>query len=889
MNADAAAVGGRTRPTGAVLRRFAIGLFFLSGATGLVYEVLWLRLLVLVFGSAHFAVIAVLTAFMAGIGLGALLVGRWADRSARHPLAVYGLMEIGIGLSALAVPALIGGIRPIVASLPVAVGGTFYAGSLVRLLLSLAVLIVPTVLLGGTLPVLSRLVRGAERGGEGGAGPGVATLYAVNVAGAVAGVVATGFVMLPLAGAALTGAVAAAVNVALGVAALAASRAWPLEASVVEPIPPRVPDPGAFPRLVVGAAGVIAMTYEVAWTRLLGLVLGSSIYAFTVMLATFLAGLAAGAALGARWAAASAEPRAALRRLGAVIGVGALAGYATLHLLPALPAAYAAAFHQLGLAGGGGGLVGRAVRLAGLEFAVAGAVMLPAAICAGMVFPLALGVAVRDPRRIGWSVGALAAASTAGMITGAVLAGVVLLPVAGLQGSLLVAVGAGLILGAVVRSRGTRPARGRRLLVLVGTAVLAAVLVAARPPWEPLVMNSGVFQYAPELGAVARTRDGFRAAQRDDTEVLFYEEGLTANVLVARQRSTDNVWLSIDGKIDASSRSDLATQLLLGHLPMVWRSARPNEAPSAAVIGYASGITTGAVTRHAPARVAAVEIEPAVIRASALFDDVNHAPLDDPAVRLVETDGRTFLAADGERYDVIVSEPSNPWMTIAANLFTREFFEAGRARLAPGGVFSQWIQLYGLQPEDLRSLVGTFAAAFPRVAVFWGIPGRDLILLGSDAALDVDLERLEAALSRAPVAADLARIDVRGVEDLLAFYLSDDAGARAFAAGAPLNTDDNGRIEFRAPLSLHADTRSANVAALAPFAVDPLAGAASLEREAERRAERYVALGRALYRREMYGRAVAALREAEAIRPTETGALRLESYERVLREAGAPR
>ena len=153
----------------------------------------------------------------------------------------------------------------------------------------------------------------------------------------------------------------------------------------------------------------------------------------------------------------------------------------------------------------------------------------------------------------------------------------------------------------------------------------------------------------------------------------------------------------------------------------------------------------------------------------------------------------------------------------------------------------------------------------------------------------MDLERLEAALSRAPVAADLARIDVRGVEDLLAFYLSDDAGARAFAAGATLNTDDNGRIEFRAPLSLHADTRSANVAALAPFAVDPLAGAASLEREAERRAERYVALGRAFYRREMYGRAVAALREAEAIRPTETGALRLESYERVLREAGALR
>ena len=863
------------------MRRVAIALFFLSGAAGLAYEVVWLRLLVLVFGSAHFAVTVVLTAFMAGIGLGALVAGRWVDRTAWHPLAVYGLLEVGIGVSALAVPPLIDGIRPIAASLPSAVGATFYIGSLVRFLLSLAVLIVPTMLLGGTLPVLGRLVRSAE----GGAGRGVAILYAANVAGAVLGVMVTGFVLLPLAGAARTGAAAAAVNVALGVAALAASRVWPLEASAAEPTAPRAPDPGPFPRLVVGAAGAIAMTYEVAWSRLLGLVLGSSVYAFTVMLATFLAGLAAGASLGSRWAAEGAEPRAALRRLAAVIAGGAAAGYVTLHVLPALPATYAAAFHGLGLADGSAALAGRAVRLAALEFAVAGAAMLPAAICAGMVFPLTLGIVVNDPRRVGRTVGALSAASTAGTIAGAAFAGIVLLPVAGLQGSLLAAVGAGLLLAAVVCGRGARRPPGRRWLAPVGVGVLMAVLVAARPPWEPLVMNSGVFQYAPELGAAARTRDGFRAAQRDDAEVLFYEEGLTANVLVARQPSTDNVWLSIDGKIDASSRSDLATQLLLGHLPMVWRSAGPDEA-SAAVIGYASGITTGAVTRHAPARVAAVEIEPAVIRASFLFDDVNHAPLEDPAVRLVESDGRTFLAADGDPYDVIVSEPSNPWMTMAANLFTREFFEAGRGRLAPGGVFSQWIQLYGMRPEDLRSLVATFAAAFPRVAMFWGIPGRDLVLLGSDAALGVDVARLEAALSRATVAADLARIDIRGVEDLLAFYLTDDAGARAFAAGAPLNTDDNGRIEFRAPLSLHADTRSANVAALARFAVDPLADAANLEPDAERRADRYVALGRAFYRREMYGRAVAALREAQALRPTETGALRLRSYERVLREAG---
>ena len=859
-----------------------MALFFLSGAAGLVYEVLWLRLLVLVFGSAHFAVTAILTAFMAGLALGALVIGRRLDGIARHPLAVYGVLEIGIGASALTVPVLIDEIRPLVAALPAAVGASFYAGSVVRFLLSLAVLVVPTMLLGATLPALSRLAREAR----GGAGASVSTLYAVNVAGAVLGVLVTGFVLLPLLGAAATGVAAAAVNVALGVAALALARLWPVAAPSAEPAPPRTQRPDRFPRIVVGAAGAIAMTYEVAWTRLLGLILGSSVYAFTITLATFLAGLAAGAALATRWVASAADPRAVLRRLGTVLAVGAAAGYATLHVLPALPAAYAAAFHTLGLAEPGAELGARAVRLVALELVVAAAVMLPAAVCAGMVFPIALRIAVTDPQRVARTVGALSAASTGGTIAGAALAGVVLLPVAGLQGSLLAAAGAGFVLAAVVRGRAVRRASARRWVAVAGAAVLVAGLAAVRPPWEPLVMNSGVFQYAPELGAAARTRDGFRAAQRDDTELLFYEEGLTANVLVARQRATDNVWLSIDGKIDASSRSDLATQLLLGHLPIIWRGSAAGVAPTAAVIGYASGITTGAVTRYAPARVAAVEIEPAVIRASAFFDDVNHAPLDHPAVRLVESDGRTFLASGNGTYDVIVSEPSNPWMTIAANLFTREFFAEGRRRLARGGVFGQWIQLYGMRPDDLRSLVATFAAVFPRVAVFWGIPGRDLILLGSDVALDVDLDRIEAALALAPVAADLARIDVRGAADLLASYLTNDAGARAFAAGAPLNTDDNGRIEFRAPLSLHADTRSTNVAALAPFASDPLAGAVQLESNPAARAERYVALGRAFYRREMYGRAVAALREAEALRPTETGALRLDSYERVLREAG---
>ncbi len=883
---------------GELMRRIALGLFFVSGGLGLLYEVVWMRLLVLFFGSTHFAVTAVLTAFMAGIALGALVAGRHVDRIDRHPLFVYGLLEFGVGVSALCVPVILDVIRPGLAVMSQVFAWSFYVGSLLRFLLALVVLIVPTMLMGATLPTLSRLIAQRGRRIEGAVG----WLYAANVFGAVAGTALTGFVLLPLFGIGDTVAWAALCNFALGAVALGVARGRRRadESDTVE-VPTVVPrrrpvaqfssgprhDYGRLALWAVALSGALAMVYEIAWTRVLGLVLGSSVYAFTVMLSTFLLGLASGAALGVRVGVRAAAGPPVVRLLTVVISLGAVAGFLTLHTLAGLPPLFASWFHAFGLADGAA--VGRLARLATLEFLVASAVMLPATVSLGMVFPLALRLWIRGPEGIGRAVGTLSAANASGTIVGATAAGFVVLPWLGLQGSVLAAVVAGIVLAAWIDARVSVGSAARVWGAQGLAAVAIAMVVLARPAWDPLVMNSGVFQYASELTGNAVTREGFRAAQYRDMEVLHYEEGLTANILVARQRSNDNVWMSIDGKLDASSRADLPTQLLLGHLPMLWLGSRAADAPSAIVIGYASGITTGAVTRHAPSRVTAVEIEPAVVRASAFFDHVNHTPLADPAVELVEGDGRTFLMSGRAPYDAIISEPSNPWMTIAANLFTREFFEAGRERLAPGGVFSQWIQLYGLPLADLRSLVATFASVFPRVSMFWATPGRDIVLLGSEGTLAVDVGRLDAALGRPTVAADLARIGVRGTADLLTYYLTGDAGTRRFARDAPINTDDNALIEFRAPLSLHADTGPANVVALERVATDPLAEAIGLPNQPEARADGYTALGRAFFRRGMYEPAVAAIRMAEALHPTETGALRLESYERSLGQAGEAR
>lgn len=856
-------------------RRLTFLLFFLSGALALLYEVIWLRLLVLVLGSTQFAITAVLTAVMTGLALGSLLAGRVVDSSRWHPLRVYAALELGIGGLGVAVPFLLERFS----------SARMAAGSFNALM----VLVLPTTLMGATLPVLTRLV--TRRVDEIGASAG--SLYAVNTAGAVVGTALTGFCLIPWLGVTRSIALAAIGNLALAAVAVVAAGRAPLPRTT-DTVPRRgkraregrantqaqLPCRAAL--YAIAASGLLALVYEIAWTRALVLILGSSVYAFTAMLATFLVGLAAGAAVGSRLADRFDTRHRQLRALAATIALTAVAGYATLLLLPLLPSMFARAFNTWGLAAPGvTDSPWRVMSLLAVEFFFAFLVMFPATVFMGIAFPIAVRLWAGGLEGVGRAVGTVYAVNTAGSIAGAALGGFVLVPRAGLQGSLLAAAAGGLLVAASLTWSLPGWKSQRRIATTAAALVLIGMMAASRPAWDPLVMNSGIYQYAPDLRDVSLTADEFASLTHEDVDVLYYEEGLTANVVVGRRHSTGNVWLSVNGKIDASSKTDLETQLLLAHLPMFVGRATQAEGKRVAVIGYATGITTGAVTRHKPASVDAVEIESAVFRASSFFDAFNYKPLSDSRVRAIEADGRSYLRAQRGSYDVIISEPSSPWMTMAANLFTREYFEIGRARLAPGGVFCQWIQLYGLPLNDLRSLVRTFAVVFPSVAIFWGIPGQDLIVLGAETPVVVDLERTRIALADPDVAADAARIGVRQVEDLLAYYLMNDQVARAFAGDAPLNTDDNALIEFRAPLTMHnwAETQQSNARVLRGLGVDPLAQASGMLTDPARQAESYARLAEAFATRRIFSRAVDSMRRAQELFATDESARRLAHYQ----------
>jgi spermidine synthase len=325
--------------------------------------------------------------------------------------------------------------------------------------------------------------------------------------------------------------------------------------------------------------------------------------------------------------------------------------------------------------------------------------------------------------------------------------------------------------------------------VVTGLLIAGAILI--EPKWDSDVMSSAVYRYAPSLKDKSRS-EIYDYFTRGQGEAIFYKEGITATIAV--QRVGENRVLKSNGKPEASTTGDMPTQILIGGLPLLVRK----QTDDVLLIGLGSGITLGSVEQFPIKSVTCVELEPAIIEASEYFNDFNNRPLDDPRLKLIANDGRNFIYTTDEKFDVIISEPSNPWLTGVANLFTLEFFKRGAERLKDDGIFSQWLQIYEMAPEDVRTLIATFKAAFPHVYVFRGAEG-DIMLLGSKREQRLDLSAIKSHFDDPRVAAELDRIKTYWPTDILSRFYWGPKEVGAYVAGAQLNTDDNALIEFNAP------------------------------------------------------------------------------------------
>jgi spermidine synthase len=790
--------------------------FILSGATGLVYEVLWARMLGLVFGATTLAVSAVLAAFMGGLALGSALAGRFGARIAR-PLRAYGLVEIGIALYALLVPFLFRLIDSLYPFIWQQFHPGFYAFSLWRFLLSCLVLLIPTTLMGATLPVLSAALLRSSTKRE----TSVTRLYACNLFGAITGTLVAGFVLMPVWGVRATIWTAAALNLLIGLTAILAD----LKDQKSAPPAPEdeeqaledddkfsvsddreaeeesINGPAWFWLLCAGVSGFVTFCAQVAWTRVLTMVIGSSTYAFSIVVALFLLGLAGGAALVARQ-----KRHTNLRRnVMSVELATALGLFVSLWVENKAPGLLFDLGQKHEINSWTGWLA--------LQALVAAMLVLIPAFLMGMVMPLVLVWAGRA--RAGTSVrfvGRSYAVNTLGAIAGAFGTGFVLIPKAGTRFTILFAAALCLIMAGFAY----RPATGggdRELRYSLAAGITVALLIMmllAAPRLNAFDLAAGA--YDNMISALARPQlrdesDANKVFGPETNHLLMFREGPTATVSVREDWGARS--LAINGRTNASDKGDMPTQVILGQLPVLFAPRTDN----ALVVGFASGVTVGSLLQSPLKSLECVELEPATLEAAEYFNHVNHRPREDARLRLIIDDARTYLRVTETRYDMIVSEPSHPWVPGVANLFTREFFELGRSRLRDDGVFVQWVQIYQLSTESLRSVLATFKSVFPHVQMFrvgGAAKGKDLILIGSRAPLSLD--PLAGRMSDPRVRAELSRISINGPEDMLDWYVCDETQLGPAVADAPINTDDNMRIETSAPREAFKPFMEANAA-----------------------------------------------------------------------------
>ncbi|MDQ7821375.1 MAG: fused MFS/spermidine synthase [Candidatus Eremiobacteraeota bacterium] len=777
--------------------------FFLSGMCGLVYQVLWVRMLGLVFGHTTYAVSTVITAFMAGLALGSFYFGKWADRGVRlpgrgviSPLLLYGLLEGVVGLYCLFTPALFKGIEHLYV---VFSGYPIVFQRSLCFVLSMAALIIPTFCMGGTLPLLSRtLIRS-----YGELGSRLGLLYFVNTAGAVTGTILSGFYLIANFGITATLQSAAVIN--LGIAVLVyyldremkklpaaqeedraaapggAETATPEASETALPVPL---EEGRERRLslfivsVFALTGFASMVYELAWTRSLSLSLGSSTYAFSTMLASFLAGIALGSIIYSVLSRRFAFPASSFGWLEIVLGASCVLIIPLLGVMPLL-------FIRIyPIAKGSYSMV------VALDFLLCFAVMLLPTTLMGFIFPLVGKLATRSMEFLGKSIGSIYAVNTLGCIAGSFLTGFVLIPVIGVQNSLrigvLLNVVGGLAILFMVKGR-----RGARTLCLF-IAVLVVVLSGLLPPWNPAVMSSGSAIYAEVYQAML---PDFKKVARENVE--FYRDGISATVAVYRNAEGHD--LRINGKVDASTGGDMPTQLLSGYLPALSLKSPRNVF----ILGLGSGITVKAVLDFPEIEsVECAELEPAVIEAQKFFAPYNGNILSDPRLKMLPNDGRNALLCSKKLYDIIISEPSNPWISGVSSLFTREFYQVCRSRLKKEGIICIWVHIYSMEPSNVKMILRTFFSVFPEGSLWFGAAG-DLLIMGSPSPISMDYSRIRAAYEQNSSFRDaLRKIGITAPDSIFSHYLALSAEIRPLAETAMLNTDNYPLLEFSAPVSL---------------------------------------------------------------------------------------
>src|SRR3989338_5184549 len=779
-------------------------IFFLSGASGLICEIVWTRLLSLVFGVSSFAISTVLTVFMAGLGIGGYIFGRLKDKRG-NPLKVYAVLEILIGLYAILLPNLISlsewlYIRLYNLPLPPFIKGGeggFFLLSAERFLISSLILIFPTTMMGGTLPVISRFLIKSENK----IGVDTGVIYSLNTFGAVAGCIITGFYLIEVIGVTQSLYSAALLNLIAGGGAYIISQKSEVRSqkSELKTQDSKLPTPNSqlstLILLAFGFSGMAALSYEVLWTRVLILILDNTIYAFSIILFTFLLGIAGGSLIFGFWISdfrfRNLRPKffksenlvtifAVFQILIGLMGFLSLLLFANHNFIASqLNNFISWASQFVGI----GHWQGRMFA----TFLMAFFIMIIPTLLMGASFPAVAQTLKFEMKDIGKGIGKVYLINTIGAIIGSFSAGFILLPLIGIQKSIIWTGAIPLLFGIILIYISKRSIA--RYFISILSITISVIIII-------FILRTGDI---PKLISIGKIDKG--------NEILYYKEGIAGTVLVSSQETdltpfrkpVKRLWINGD-PIAGEFRGALQLERLQAHLPLLFHP----DPKDALIICFGTGSTAGAVGDQNVNEIYAIDILKEVFNSGEYFSEGNRNVLDDGRFRMIIEDGRNFLLTTDKRFDLITSEPPPPSNAGIVNLYSREYYMLCKSRLKEGGMVSHWIPLHHLSEDDFKMLVSTFVSVFPHSTMWF--TKWDAIMIGSDKKLSIDFEKLKERFNNKKIYESLKEIGISNPFQLLSTFMIDEDGLHKFVENIPVVADNNPYVEFTAPRIHHMGT-----------------------------------------------------------------------------------
>jgi len=765
-----------------LVRKVVLPLFLVSGTAGLIYEVAWARAFGVVFGNTIYAASTVLTVFMLGMALGSWFFGRLADRSTR-PLRLFALLELLIGIYAIAFPTILTATDIFYLLFFRSFHPSFYPLSLVRFVLSVLILLFPTVIMGGTLPVLSRLwAKNESQGGISDAhvGRSVGLLYSINTFGAVAGSFLAGYVLIRILGVSKTIYVAAAANVLVGIFSFILSgyigkpqeKKQKQKQAVHESERKKIEieqQPGQKRQIIlaaVGLAGFCSLALEILWMRVLVFVLGTSVYAFACMLTCYIFGIALGSFICSRLPLSRIKkPILTLGIVQFLVGFSVLLSIELLEIIGRVDYMLIDKFQVSGF-----------WEEVAIHFIDAAIVLLLPTVLMGAVFPIAVEICTRSWKMVGKRVGEVYACNTIGCTIGSFMAGFVMVPFFGMRDSFLIIIAIQLFIAVIIIffSEKRRIALGTSAMV-VSLAIITVSILGI--PGDVFLQTINTYHYP--------------------SEIIYMKDDATGTITV-HDLPDGNRLISVDG-VDVAGMDLMlrTTQKLQAYAPLLVHG-NPKKVLQ---IGFGSGETSGVGLAFGVEQYSIVEICPGIFEAGRFFEEINRGSYEDPRLRKIIMDGKNFVKLTEEKFDVIMNDSTYPGTTGSSALYTYDHFRQCREHLEPGGVLSCWVPL-DLRPADFSIIVRSFQEAMPHSSL-WMVNNclnKHAVLMGTLSPTRIDFQQFKRYVDRQDINADLADINIQSVYELLDCFVVDEKGLRNIGGNGLLNTDDRPFLEFGAAI-----------------------------------------------------------------------------------------